>query len=477
MNSDQIADRQLDELLRQSYGALRNSDPVQRQSVLDEFDSRRTNVVGNTSRPVVRGSDDGVPMRFGGRRRRASRLVSISAVAGITVVAVVLFRWTPSAGMAYGIDGLPDRLQQAQSISLRGWQWMHNQSGGSRLPIRAPFELRVKRPGMFRNSSTSSSTKNGKTELRNQVHLCDGKQEWLADEGGKPLFVLQSLSALDARLKTEYFAQIAVLTAVLGPAGSQYQKVGVDSANGRRCDVYQARFEIGRHATVSKVWMDPRTGFPVRVVREELDSTGKLKDELELTEIQVNVPLADDLFRPATPSDGKKPNTTDLQAAQNPLALDVSAIESASSGEGKLEAWYALQISSKAALVVWRRSLPPGPATTDPLADLSINLADPNGERSVRHTWVDRAKRADDWSWSLVASADGKPIDQSLISIVMKTKHNRLTLSFLALRLDDRELAQIVVAVDHATLGRSPEDVTLRDLRERAGKPPAGGSR
>jgi outer membrane lipoprotein-sorting protein len=477
MTSDQIADRRLDELLRPSYEALRKSDPVERQVVLDKFDSRQAEVGGGASRPVVGGFDRAVRMPFGGRRWHASRLVSLSAVAGIVVIAVVVFRWTPFAGMAYGIDRLPDRLQQVQSISLRGWQSMHNQSGGDLPPIRVPFELQVKRPGMFRNSVTSSSTRNGKTELRHQMHLCDGKQEWLADERGKPLFVLQSLSALDARLKTEYLAQIAVVTAVLGPAGSQYQKVGVDSADGRRCDVYQARFAIGRHVTVSNVWMDPRTGFPVRVVREELDGTGKLTDELELTEIQVNVSLADEAFRGVKSSDGTKPNATDSQAAPNPLALKVSAIESASSEEGQLEAWYALQVSNNTALVIWRRSQARGPAAADPLADLSFNFADPNGDRPVRHTWVDRAKRADDWSWSLVASADGKAIDQSLMRIVMEAKHSRLTLSLPSLRFDDRELEQIVIAAGHATLGRSAEEVKLRDLRELADKLPANGSR
>jgi outer membrane lipoprotein-sorting protein len=465
-------------LLRHSYEALREPDPVQRQAVLDGFDSLQADFDSSTLRPLVR-PDTPDPTPFAGQTRQwsFSRIASISAVAGIAVMAVVLFRWTPSAGTAYGIDGLPDRLQQVQSISLRGWQWMHDQSGPNPLPIRAPIELRVKRPGMFRNSSTTRSTRNGRSELRQQMHLCDGKQEWLADEAGKPLFVLRSLSPLDARLKTEYLAQIAVLTAVLGSTGSQYQKIGVDSADGRRCDVYQARFAIGGYATVSKVWMDPRTGFPVRVVREELDANGKLTDELELTEIQVNVPLADDLFRPSGSSDGAKPNAADLQGAQDPLALDVSAIESASSGEGKLEASYALQISSNATLVIWRRSRPPGPATADPLADLSISLADLGGERPVRHIWVHRSKRADDWSWSLVVSADGKAIGPTAINMVMKTKHSSLTLSFPSLRFDDRELEQIVVAAEHATLGRSPEEVTLRDLRELAGKLPAGGSR
>jgi outer membrane lipoprotein-sorting protein len=473
MTSDQIADRQLDQLLRQSYEALRQSDPIQRQAVLDGFDSLRSEVDGRTSRPAVRGSDGAVPLPFDVRWRgwRASRLVSISAVAGIAVMAVVLFRWTPSAGMAYGIDGLPDRLQQVQSISLRGWQWMHNQSRDNPLPIRAPFELRVKRPGMFRNSFTSSSTKNGKTEFRNQVHLCDGKQEWLADESGKPLFVLRSLSSLDARLKTEYLAQIAALTAVLGPAGGQYQKVGVDSADGRRCDVYQARFAVAGHTTVSKVWMDPRTGFPVRVIREELDATGKLTDELELTEIQVNIPLADDLFRPAGSSDAAKPGAADLQAGKDPLAIDASSIASVASGNTKLEAWYALQVSKDAALVVWRRSPPPGPPMADRLADLSISLADASRERAVRHIWVDQAKRADDWSWSLVVSLDGKPIGPSAIDMVLNAKRDRLTLSFPALWFNDRELEQIVAATEHATLGRSPEEVTLRDLRALAGKP------
>ena len=77
----------------------------------------------------------------------------------------------------------------------------------------------------------------------------------------------------------------------------------------------------------------------------------------------------------------------------------------------------------------------------------------------------------------LVVSADGKAIGPTAINMVMKTKHSSLTLSFPSLRFDDRELEQIVVAAEHATLGRSPEEVTLRDLRELAGKLPAGGSR
>jgi outer membrane lipoprotein-sorting protein len=476
MTADEIADRQLDEMLRQSYEALRKPDPAQREAILKGLDSIQADVGGSASRPAIDGTEAPMPTpRI--RRSRASRLLSISAVAVIATMAVVLFRWTPSGGTAYGIDGLPDRLQQVHSISLRGWQWMYNLSPANPLPVRTPFELRIQRPGKFRNSLTTSSTKNGRSELRKQIHLCDGKREWLADEAGKPLFVLRTLSPLDARLTTEYFAQIAAKTAVLGPAGSQYKKIGVDSADGRRCDVYEARFAIGRHSTVSKVWIDPQTGFPVRVVRDEINAAGKLTDELELTEIQVNVALADDLFRPAGSSDAATPGADELPGEKNPLAIDLRSIASAVFGEAKLDAWYALQISKEAALVIWKRTPPADPATSDPLADLSISFSNPGKERPARHIWVDQAKRADDWSWSLVVATDGKAIGPSAINMVLKTKRSRLTLLFPVLWFNDPELEQIVLAAQPATLGRSPEVVSLHDLRELARKLPASGSK
>jgi outer membrane lipoprotein-sorting protein len=479
MTADEIADRHFDEMLRHNYEAIRKTVPAQRQAVLSGFDSIRAEVSGGGSRPAVDGPEGPMPMPFAPhvRRLRAMRLASISAVAVIAAMAVVLFRWTPSGGTAYGIDGLPDRLQQVHSISLRGWRWMYNQSPANPLPVRTPFELRIQRPGKFRNSSTTSSTKNGRSELRIQLHLCDGKREWLADEAGKPLFVLRTLSPLDAQLKTEYLAQIAAMTAVLGPAESQYRKIGLDSADGRRCDVYEARFAIGRHTTVSKVWLDPQTGFPVRVVRDEIGDNGKLTDELELTEIHVNAALADDLFRPAGQGDAASPGSDELQGEKDPLAIDLRSIESASVGDVKLDAWYALQISKDAALVIWKRTPPADPATGDPLADLSITFSNPGKERPARHIWVDQAKRADEWSWTLVVTADGKSIGPSAINMIMKIKRNRLTLSFPALWFNDRDLEQIVLAAQPPASGRSPEVTSLHDLRELARKLPASGSK
>jgi hypothetical protein len=98
-------------------------------------------------------------------------------------------------------------------------------------------------------------------------------------------------------------------------------------------------------------------------------------------------------------------------------------------------------------------------------------------ERPARHIWVDQAKRADDWSWSLVVTADGKAIGPSAINIVMKIKRDRLTLSFPAIWFNDLELEQIVLAAQPPASGRSPEVTSLHDLRELARKLPASRSK
>jgi outer membrane lipoprotein-sorting protein len=467
MMTDETADRQLDDLLQRSYSELRKPDRLQREAVLNGLFLARAGATGGSFGPPVLSGPDSRLRTLAGQSPRQWRVASISAILALSVVAaVLLLRWTPSDGSAYGIDGLPERLQQMQTIAVRGWSWTRDATGPNKPPIRAPFEMLVKRPGMFRHSITGLSVKNGRTELRQSLRLCDGKEEWMADETGKPLFFRRSISPLEARLKTETLAQIEEVTAVLGPVGTRYRKTGTDSANGRRCDLYEAQFHIGSHTTSAKVWLDPKTGLPSRVLRHEMDATGKVTDEIDLTDITVNAPLSDDLFR-RPGSDTEKPSKPDeLHNGTEPPPLDASPFGSVSSGETKLEVWYSLRISDNAALLIWRRSRPhtSGDASPDWLSDMTFTIADPSGKRPARHAWLDQAESPDKWSWSLIVPADGKPLGPNGINLTLV----RTSLVFLALRFNDEELKQILTAAQNATLGRAAELMSLADLRAKA---------
>jgi len=446
-------DRQLDELLRPNYEALRQPNPLQRQVVLDGLHQ--------TPRSDV----------SAGRRSPAVRLGWISAVAVISLMAVAWFlRLAPSD--AYGIEAVPQRFHDVQTISLRGWQWIRDSSGPNKPPFRVPFETLIKRPAMFRHTATGVAVQQGRTEIRQHLHLCDGKHESFADETGNPLWFFRSLSPLDARLKTENLAQSAVVLAVLGPLEATYRKIGKDNADGRACDLYEGRFPAGSHTTVARVWIDRANGLPVHVVRDELAADGKLSDEMELTEISVNAPLADDLFRAKGQDAGKLSGRDELQKGKEPPPLDVTPTSSGSSDGSKLEAWQALRIADNAVLVVWRRSAPVlgADGAGDWLSDITLFLPEPNGRRPVRHAWLSPPTSAERWSWSLVVPADGKPLGRGEINLALKARRGSTLLRLMGLRFNDAELGQLLAAARLSTLGDDAPEMSLADLRAQARK-------
>jgi len=457
MKTHESDDRQLDALLRPRYEALRQPNPSQRQVVLDGLQQ--------TAR-----SDVSLPQGSAGRRSPAVRLGWISAVTVISLMAVAwLLRLAPSD--AYGIDAVPQRFHDVQTISLRGWQWIRDSSGPNKPPFRVPFEMLIKRPAMFRHTATGVSGQKGRTEIHQHMHLCDGKHELFADENGKPLLFFRPLSPLDARLKTEYLAQIAVVLAVLGPPEAAYRKIGKDNADGRACDLYEGRFAAGSHTTVARVWIDRANGLPVRVVRDERAADGKLSDELELTEIAVNTPLADDLFR-AKGQDAEKPAGRDeLQKGNEPPLLDATPTGSASVGDSKVEVWQALTIADNAVLIIWRRSAPAlgADGAGDWLSDVMLCLPGPNGKRAVRHAWLSPPTSAERWSWSLIVPVDGKPLGRGEINLALKARRGSTSpLGLMALRFSDEELRQLLTAARLSTLGDDAPEMSLDDLRAQA---------
>jgi outer membrane lipoprotein-sorting protein len=452
MNVDQSEDRKLDELLRQSYAELRQTKADQRQSVLDGFSDARRNAI-----PRVRHAS------------RAWQQWALAAACLIALFAAWSWRTTGPGNVAYGIDDVPQRLAEMQSLSVRGWMWIPYPTGTKKPPIRVPMELVIKRPGKFRRIVTGISFAEGRFKINQTVVLCDGQNLWNLDAENKPRFS-RPVNALDALLKTEMIGQNAIELAVLGPPDASYRKVGKETHNGRPCDLYEGRFQEGGAAKVARVWIDPKSGMPIRAVRGELEADGTLLPRTELTDIAVNVPLADDLFRFNGPEDAGKQNAH--QATSEPLALEMSPTGAGSNGEETLETWFALRIADNAALVVWRRSAPAAQADAPPdwLSGVTMDIPDPRGDRNLRHQWVYQSNSPDRWNWSLVVPADGKPLGRGEINLTLRAPRSRTTLGLVALRFNEEDLRRLLRAAHHSMLPTSVAEVSLPYLQAVARK-------
>jgi len=454
MNVDQSEDRKLDELLRQSYAELRQTKSDQRQAVLDGLSDARRNA--------------NPPVRHASRRWQQWALAAACLIA---LFAAWSWRTTGPGNVAYGIDDMPQRLAEVKSISIRGWQWIRDSSGANKPPTRVPIEFLIQRPGRFRYTVAGISSRGGRTEILQNVDLCDGAHEWFLGADNKPQFS-RAVGSLDALLRTEMIGQIAAELAVLGPADASYRKIGKDNSNGRQCDLYEARFQLGSRPTVARVWIDPRDGLPVRVVRDDLEPDGKLSRETELAEIAVNVPLADELFRFNRPENPKQTRPNASQPPNEPLLLDTSPTGSGSSGDEKLEAWQSLRISDNAALVVWRRSAPvaQADATPDWLSGVKMNVRDSRGDCELRHQWMYQSNSPDRWNWSLLVPADGKPLGRGEINFTMRSPRSRLTVGLTPLRFKEDDLRQLLRAAQRSMLPATASDVSLPYLQAVARK-------
>lgn len=450
----------LDALLGSHYDELRRIDPARREAVLSQMVSTV------------------VAERAAGPRLPTLRWRWIAAAACTLLALAVWSTRGPSlVGTAYGIDDVPGRMADVRSISLRGLQWMPDKSGHNRPPLAIPIEIVIKRPGMFRHSISGVAFKKRRAEIQQMTRLCDGRHEWLLDESGK-VIGSAAVGPLDARLKTEFLAQVTAVLAVLGPAQASYRKVGHEQLDGRPCDLYEGTFPGNFQSSVAHVWIERSSGLPIRVIRDEVGADRKLMHEMEINEISVNTPLDDDLFRPkghilTDESNDVRASNDDVSHANNgSQRVDAAPTGSAAAGDTKLEGWYALQVADKAALVVWRRSAPAaGPdAKQDWLANMQLELHGSTSKRAVRHVWLHQSQSADKWNWSLVVPADGKPLGRDTIHFALQGRHGSASMEFPVLRFRDDDLQKLLRAARVSTLDAGAAEMPLSKVRAQAKK-------
>ena len=451
MNNDDHDNRLLDEMLDHNYELLRQPVLGQREALLSGL-------------PQARASAQAVSRRTW---RRPGAWLATAACLGAAIAVTALLR-PSSSGLVYGIEAVPNRLLEVQTIRIRGWQMVYDHSKPDSPPLRVPIEYLVKRPDKFRYTWVGVSQGVGPPEIRRGSRICDGSVEWMVNDAQKQC-LLTPVSALDARLKTEMAAQGLIILAALGPPDTSYKKSGAETIGRRRCDVYETRFGEG-DTIIATVWVDQTSGDLVRVVHDEVRADGTTRRTMEFDDISLNLPLADELFAFTAPEGYKTLTPTPAKADQHALLVPTPNYSASSNGD-TLEAWQAFRITDDAGLLLWRRSTPraDGDATRNGPANVEMKLVAPGHNGTLRHAWLYQSDSPEQWNWSLVAIKDGRWPDHAAIRLELRGIQGRSTLDLLALRFSDQELARLVMEASRATLPEMRR-YSLEDIRRRAGE-------
>jgi hypothetical protein len=450
MNADHDEVARLDEMLASSYEPLRVPPAGQREAVLAALAAPRPAVPARRAR-VWNGP-----------------LAWLATAACLLIVAVALALLVPSsARLVYGIEAVPKRVAEVQTIRQRGFALVYDRNQPDAPPQRVEIEYLVKRPDKFRHTWYGvSHHRDAPPFIKHGRTSCDGQAESWTYQLDK-LAVTRPIAPVDAWIKTETRAQ-GFLAAVLGPPGVAFQKVGRETLRGRPCDVYEGR--IGRDdKRLRKLWVDPDTGDPVRSTEAEILADGSRRLVEQIDEIALDVPLDDKLFEFAPPEGFRVKQEPALGAAAG--ALDAHYTSASFGGDEKIELWHSFQISDDAALVVWRRSAPKPAAdgTLDWLSGLTISLVE-DEKRLLVHDWVYRSDSPDVWNWSLVALPEGRLPDRAAVLLWLKVHSLDARMGIVPLRFPEQGLAVIIPAAAKATLPADGPQFTLDDLRRLAGQ-------
>ncbi|MFO1007167.1 MAG: hypothetical protein U0929_14490 [Planctomycetaceae bacterium] len=452
-----IDDQPEDRPVREYYQQLRVSDPAQREAILDRWQSAPLP-------PVV-------------ARPRISRVRMVAVVVALLALVVVSALWefrTP--GTLYGADDLPARLVLVDSFRMTGWQHVPNPAGVNQPSTKLPFEIAVQRPGRYRHTFNSISQSGDQQTIVTGLRVCDGQYEGMLNDGSKE-YLRSPVGTLDAALKTEELAQGYDMLMVLGPPDSNYERVGKDTVKGIICDQYVSNFDSN---DLIRLWIDPQSGWPIRIVAETLNAAGKWTPIIEINEIDINSELPDSLFT-LSPPEGyvdlisklkPGPSSDPASSTAEPSSHEVPEISMQSTGGGhcndqSLEIWHSFLISPDSALIAWKRTMPKATddGSIDWLNGIELDYQSGKASRPLKHQWV-RPPQDKQWLWSIIKTADGQPFDRGMIQMTLHSKGCNLSNSIVPLLFPDDTLDRLLQAADKSQpVPVYSEHLTLKSLR------------
>ena len=406
--------------------------------------------------------------------RLRSKLAAAAAL--LVVISLGVYSLYRCSQPAYAMEDLPSRLLEIKSIYMTGWLFSPDFTSqqDNELPRKYPVTIFAERPNRFWHTAYGFS---GPDKIHKDVRVSSGV---VAGNGRERLSLLteekkafvSSVPMIENELRTEMLIQTEIPFQLLRGNLGDFTKKGSETVNDIRCDIY----EYSLDKAVNRLWLDPKTGLPVRIEFCEFNEKGKEISRQIIDHIQVNVPAISTGLSFDPPEDYQ---VTRTQASQesNPLV----AISSGSNDDVTLGVWHCFNIDDKAALLCWFCEGKPNSKNNGAQKDLVFYLEGLHmalGKESAKNRpceHIDIASANSDgrlWNWSLVfPKKTGERVGNDMLTVAhFSEKGGSLSLTDIPLRLREERLRSILEEVQRLTKTTVPDSskpFTLEMLRAR----------
>jgi len=330
-------------------------------------------------RPVREQSTQAAPRR----RFRLNRRWLTAAVAA-SLFATMWFAFSGvEPQQAYGVIGVREKLLACKNMRVKGRRFQPGKNGQLR---EIPFEWYVERPGFYWYSTGTTSE--------------DGFRSYIASNGRRHIYANTETNTATVRNDSPFAAEIFgeqmiqewIVGGVLGDSPGEYVALGVDTANGVRCDVYEKvfRLEHGWHNR-QEVWVERASGLPIKATTFR----GKA-DRHEVPLVTIDAIGADLAERPDLASLSVPPGFN-IKQDDSP-ARDIGLMTFIETGDERFELRLALLIDHGAVLVCWAyQDNSEKQDAPNEMVFTPTGAGRPFAHHRLRRTSINNR----DWNWSL----------------------------------------------------------------------------
>lgn len=385
------------------------------------------------------------------------------AILGMTTTAAVaLIVWMVALqpSPAYGIEGLPERLQNLKSLYIKGWASQYTGKGLEKFDVEAYVEP----GGRFWNSRYTSMS----GEPIRGYNASDGKRYIEVDHTNKKCTIGKE-HPLSVKMRGSFDNELADLK-----NSKEYKKVREEKVGDTLTHVYERTMTQAGPGVKFVVWLDPATGIPVRL-SFYLMAGDKEQLMADLTEFMANAEPKPGMFD-FTPPAGYEVIEKDRDAD------DIGGGSRASGQRGTAMTRFAFDIDERAFLVCWAlyERAEDGQIIEQgldlkrgqPVVIPGVNIS---GPISYNHYHLITLKDNDEdfhWRWTLLTPKDpGTEIRDTLPTFQLSIKGGKgggLTHSMQIQKFSQKLLPDIVVEAQQVTTrSDTPMEklVTLKEIR------------
>ncbi len=397
-------------------------------------------------------------------RKKLVRGLITAACVAVGVGAWLLWNLS-SPTPVYGLDGIHERFLKIRSLHVTG-QIVEtvNDVNGVAERKELPVEFYAERPGRLWQTWYGFS----RDRVSSGFIVVDGARQLWVSNSDKRAIVTKS-TPLAVELRVESNLQNDWTRKIVEHSIADYKLIGKDTVNGIEALQYETEWSNpdGTAKTQNIVWVNPKTGLPVRSARYSFDAAGKRELSVLYHHIETDVHPRADMFT------FKPPEYCRLEQ-KDELADDAFIAGSVQANADHLAARFVLAIDDRAALICWRREKqsPDGPQQRAVAADLlRMEFSGATTKRPCEWHFVDQQQeRNKHWTWSLVLPRDHRPLAATeRLNITLAEGTSGATMNLGRLRFDDERLTKILGRIQTEAFAEpSPDEApfTLAGLRK-----------